>query len=132
MERHGSNGCLGPPLSGVRWRNVGETLIRRSRRWPSDETGRDQDWFATDWMDTTRSQEMLSFQHHSLPDVLAETRDIVGWRRWPLRTAAPILRAFLQSRSPYRNDPGVYADPWGAIGRRWGDPSPDPSSSHTV
>ncbi len=96
------------------------------------DPGSDRDWFATDWMDTTRAQEVLSFQHHSLPDVLAETRDIVGWRRWPLRTAAPIVRALLQSRSPYRHGAGTYADPWGAIGRKWGDPSPDPSTSHTV
>jgi nucleoside-diphosphate-sugar epimerase len=84
----------------------------------------DGDWFTTDWMDTARAQEVLSFQHHSLPDILAETRDELGWRRWPLRAAAPVMRAYLGSRSPYRRRPGVYADPWRAICRRWGDPSP--------
>jgi nucleoside-diphosphate-sugar epimerase len=85
----------------------------------------DRDWFTTDWMDTARAQEVLSFQHHSLPNMFAETRDKVGWRRWPLRASAPIMRAFLQPRAPYRHLAGVYADPWGAISRKWGDPSPD-------
>lgn len=85
----------------------------------------DRDWFATDWMNTARAQEVLSFQRHSLPDMFAETRDLVGRRRWPLRAAAPIIRPYLRSRSPYRRRPGVYADPWGAIRRKWGDPSPD-------
>ncbi len=35
----------------------------------------DLNWFATDWMDTARAQELLSFQHHSLPDIFAETRE---------------------------------------------------------
>ncbi len=86
---------------------------------------RDRDWFTTDWMDTARAQEVLSFQHHSLPDIFAQTRDDVGWRRWPLRAAAPIVGAFLRPRSPYRHRAGVYADPWGAISRKWGDPFPD-------
>jgi nucleoside-diphosphate-sugar epimerase len=86
---------------------------------------RDQDWFTTDWMDTSRAQELLSFQRHSLPDMFAETREEVAWRRWPLRAVAPIMRAYLRSRSPYRHRASVYADPWGAISRKWGDPSPD-------
>jgi nucleoside-diphosphate-sugar epimerase len=85
----------------------------------------DRDWFTTDWMDTTRAQGVLSCQHHSLPDMFAETRDEVGWRRWPLKAAAPIMRAVLGPRAPYRHHDGVYADPWGAIKRKWGDPLPD-------
>jgi nucleoside-diphosphate-sugar epimerase len=27
----------------------------------------DDDWFVTDWMDTTRAQEALQFQHYSWP-----------------------------------------------------------------
>ena len=34
----------------------------------------DDDWFVTEWMDTTRAQEALQFQHHSWPDMLAEMR----------------------------------------------------------
>ena len=116
-------GALGSAMTGA----MGLAGVLPPGR-PGDPAS-DRDWFVTDWMDTTRAQEVLSFQHHSLPDMLAETRDIVGWRRWPLRTASPIVRAVLAWRSPYRHSAGAYADPWGAISRKWGDPSPDPSTS---
>jgi len=84
----------------------------------------DQAWFATDWMDTEHAQNVLAYQRHSLPVMYAEIRAKVGWRRWPLRLLAPALRWYLRRRSPYRGFPGVYADPWGAINARWGDPRP--------
>ncbi|HWT48108.1 MAG TPA: SDR family oxidoreductase, partial [Mycobacterium sp.] len=84
----------------------------------------DQAWFATDWMDTAHAQSVLAYQHHSLPAIYAEIRAKVGWRRWPLRLLAPALRWYLRRRSPYRGFPGIYADPWGAIKQRWGDPRP--------
>ena len=86
----------------------------------------ERDWFPTDWMDCARSQRVLSFQHHSLPDLLGESRAAAGVLRWPLAALAPAVRTYLRSRSPYRNQAGAYADPWGAIRRRWGDPFPDP------
>jgi nucleoside-diphosphate-sugar epimerase len=84
----------------------------------------DQAWFATDWMDTEHAQNILAYQRHSLPAMYAEIRTKVGWRRWPLRLLIPALRWYLRRRSPYRGFPGVYADPWGAINQRWGDPRP--------
>ena len=84
----------------------------------------DQAWFATDWMDTERAQNILAYQRHSLPSLYAEIRAKVGWRRWPLRLLVPALRWYLRRGSPYRGFPGGYADPWGAINRRWGDPRP--------
>jgi nucleoside-diphosphate-sugar epimerase len=84
----------------------------------------DRAWFATDWMDTERAQDVLAFQRHSLPEMHAEIRVKVGWRRWLLRPLAPTLRWYLRRRSPYRGFPGDYADPWGAIENRWGDPRP--------
>jgi nucleoside-diphosphate-sugar epimerase len=86
--------------------------------------GDDQAWFATDWMDTEHAQKVLAYQHHSLPAMYAEIRAGVGWRRWLLRPLAPVLRWYLRRRSPYRGFPGEYADPWGAIEKRWGDPRP--------
>jgi nucleoside-diphosphate-sugar epimerase len=85
----------------------------------------DRDWFATDWMDTARAEEVLSFQRHSLPELLAETRAAVGPLRWPIAAAGPVVRALRRHRSPYRRLPGPYAALWTAIGRRWGDPFPD-------
>lgn len=82
---------------------------------------RDGTWFATDWMDTTRAQETLDFQHHLWPAMLAEMRAAAGWRRYLLRVAAPLVRAVLERRaSPYPDLPGAYADPPAAVAARWG------------
>jgi D-erythronate 2-dehydrogenase len=85
----------------------------------------DTKWFATDWMDTTRSQEILDFQRYSWPDMLIETAENAGWRRPLIRLAAPIARQILTRRSAYHNVPGSYADPWGAVTAKWGDPRPE-------
>jgi nucleoside-diphosphate-sugar epimerase len=85
----------------------------------------DDAWFVTDWMDTARAQEALSFQHHSWPDMLDEMRAAAGWTRHLLRPAAPLVRAVLERRSAYWKHPGRYADPWGAIRAKLGEPAPD-------
>jgi len=85
----------------------------------------DEDWFVTDWMDTSRAQEALQFQHHAWPDMLAEMRAAAGWRRYPMQLVAPIARRFLKRRAAYRSAPGRYADPWGAIRGKLGEPRPD-------
>ncbi len=85
----------------------------------------DEKWFVTDWMDTTHSQQVLQFQQHSWPDMLAEMRVAEGWRRYPMRLIAPLARRYLKSRAAYRDTPGRYADPWGAIHAALGDPGPD-------
>jgi nucleoside-diphosphate-sugar epimerase len=82
----------------------------------------DQDWFVTDWMDTARSQQTLSFQRHRWPDMLAEMRALAGWRRYQMRLVAPIARRVLRRRAAHRNAPGRYADPWGAIRTEVGEP----------
>lgn len=86
----------------------------------------DVDWFpAADWMDVSRSQELLKYQNHSWPELLDELRFNIGWKRYPTRLAAPMIRFALARLSPYRHTPGEYADPWGAIRARFGDPSLD-------
>jgi D-erythronate 2-dehydrogenase len=87
----------------------------------------DTDWFVTDWMDTARSQRLLSFQQHSWPDLLAEMHVLAGWRRYPVRLAAPLVRLVLKRRAAYRNAPGRYADLWGAIRTEMGEPLSDVS-----
>ena len=82
----------------------------------------DDDWFVTDWMDTTRAQEALKFQHYSWPDMMAELRAQFGWKRYPARLIAPIVRAVMKRRGAYWKAPGQYADPWGAIRAKLGDP----------
>src|ERR1700757_1161162 len=56
----------------------------------------DRAWFATDWMDTERAQNVLAYQRHSLPAMYAEIRARVGWRRWPLRLVVTALRWYLK------------------------------------
>jgi nucleoside-diphosphate-sugar epimerase len=88
----------------------------------------DDDWFVTDWMDTTRAQEALQFQHHSWDDMLAEIRANAGWTPHLMRRAAPlapVVRAVLRRRGAYWKAPGQYADPWGAIRAKLGEPAPD-------
>lgn len=92
----------------------------------------DENWFITDWMDTTRAQQALSFQQHSWPDMLDEMRAGAGWRYYPMRLLAPLAWLLLKHRAAYRNAPGRYADPWGAIGARMGDPRPDVRERLTV
>lgn len=87
----------------------------------------DDDWFATDWMDTARAQDVLDFQRVSWPQLLADTAEKMGWRRYPARLAAPLARVLLSHRSPYQGLPGRYADPWGVIGAKWNDPRPEGS-----
>lgn len=88
---------------------------------PDDDTA----WFTTDWMDTARAEDLLHFQHRSWPDMLAEASTSAAWFRFPLRVAAPIIRQVLKYRSPYHGSGKKYADPWGRIRAKWGDPTPD-------
>jgi hypothetical protein len=86
---------------------------------------RDEAWFITDWMDPTRAQEALGFQHHTFGDMLAELRTRVGWKRYPLRVIAPLARFYIARHGAYRNTPGRYADPWAAIRAKLGEPGLD-------
>jgi nucleoside-diphosphate-sugar epimerase len=114
-----SQGAVGPALAAAR----GMPGVLPAGRPGNPDS--DEDWFVTDWMDTARAQQALSFQHHSWPDMLAEMHDRAGWQRYPMRLVAPIARQFLKRRSAYYDAPGQYADPWGAIRSRLGEPKLD-------
>ena len=114
-----TQGEIGPAVAAAMGLVGGIPLGRRGN--PDS----DDDWFATDWMDTTRAQEVLKFQHISWPDILTETAEKAGWKRYPFRLAAPLVGYFLRKKSAYHDYPGQYADPWGAIRQKWGDPGPD-------
>jgi hypothetical protein len=85
----------------------------------------DGDWFCLDWMDPARAQQVLSFQRYSWSDTYAEIRARAGWKARARRVVAPALAALMRRRAPYYKQPGQYADPWGRIRQRWGDPIPD-------
>jgi hypothetical protein len=79
----------------------------------------DDDWFVTDWMDTTRAQEALHFQNHSWPELRAELSKKYRLLRYPGPLIARLVRVVMACRSPYRNAPGQYADPWGKYVPNW-------------
>lgn len=115
-------GDVGPALAAAR----GLSGVLPPGR-PGDPD-RDDTWFVTDWMDTARAQEALQFQHHSWPDMQAEAAANAGWTRHVLRLFtpfAPVVREVLKRRGAYRDRPGQYADPWGAIRARLGEPAWD-------
>jgi nucleoside-diphosphate-sugar epimerase len=85
-------------------------------------------WFSTDWMDTTRAQEVLDYQHHSWPDMLIEAADKAGFKRHLLRIAAPLTHEIFKRRAAYYGRTEPYADPWGAITAKWADPRPEGST----
>jgi nucleoside-diphosphate-sugar epimerase len=112
-------GDVGPALAAARGLKGGLPTGR-----PGNPDN-DDDWFVTDWMDATRAQEALSFQHHSWPHMLAEMRANAGWTRNLLPPFAPLVRMILKRRGAYWKVPGQYADPWGAIRAKLGEPAPD-------
>ena len=97
-------------------------LISRGR--PGDPES-DGDWYPFDWMDTARAQEVLSFQRYSRSETNAEIRARAGWKARALRAAAPLMAPLMRRKAPYYKQPGRYADPWGRIREKWGDPGPD-------
>ncbi|OBA97114.1 oxidoreductase [Mycobacteriaceae bacterium 1482268.1] len=92
----------------------------------------DDGWYPYgDWMDVTRAQQVLSFQHHSWPEMLAELRANVGWRVYPTRLLAPLARMALKRQAVYRNTPGAYTDVWTAVRTRFGEPISEPGRHPT-
>lgn len=85
----------------------------------------DTDWYPLDWMDTSRAQQVLSFQRYSCSDSYGEMHARMGWKARALRVVAPVMAVRMRRKAPYYKQPGQYADPWGRIRDRWGDPAPD-------
>ena len=112
-------GDIGPALGAARGLKGGLPTGR-----PGNPDN-DDEWFVTDWMDATRAQEALQFQHHSWDDMLAEMRANAGWTRYLLPPFAPLVRTILKRRGAYWKAPGQYADPWGAIRAKLGEPARD-------
>ena len=93
----------------------------------------DDDWFVTDWMDTTRAQQALSFQQHILAGHagrdacrrrLATLPDAVG------RSARP--PRFSNAVPPTGIRPGTTPTRGRAIRAKLGDPRPDIRERLTV
>jgi len=57
--------------------------------------------FHTDWLDTSESQRMLSYQRHNFDDYVSQVKAILGWRRYLIRLISPLIRRWLVAQSPY-------------------------------
>ncbi len=62
---------------------------------------RDEDYFHTDFMDTTESQELLRFQTRTLDDYIDDFRKQLGIKRYLIPLARWYIRRKLLSASPY-------------------------------
>lgn len=47
------------------------------------------------------SQALLAYQQRTLEDYLCDLRSVLGWRLRAIRLVRPLLRMWLQGRSPY-------------------------------
>jgi UDP-glucose 4-epimerase len=63
--------------------------------------------FCTDWLDTTESQRLLSFQIRDLSDYIDDMLGVVGLRRSLIRVFRPLARAWLLRRSPHYHGRGT-------------------------
>ncbi len=77
----------------------------------------------TGWTPAGRRRRW-KFQHHSLPDMLAELRGAGRMEALSGSTDRAVVRAIMKRRSAYWKAPGQYADPWGAIRAKLGEPAP--------
>lgn len=57
--------------------------------------------FATDWMDTSESQQLLNYQRRDLRDYVKEMKQKLGFRLALIWMFRPLVRAWLLRKSPY-------------------------------
>jgi nucleoside-diphosphate-sugar epimerase len=66
---------------------------------PNEAFSRDD--YPSDWHDTAESQELLRYQRHSVDDIRAEIRALLGWRRYFVPLARPFVRQSILRKSKY-------------------------------
>lgn len=69
----------------------------------------DGSWYYEDWADTSKSQDLLDYQNHSLTEFLEDARRQAGALSALARPLAPLIRHFLVRQSPY-HDRGDHTD----------------------
>jgi UDP-glucose 4-epimerase len=57
--------------------------------------------YPSDWHDTTESQALLQYQRHSVDDIRAEVRALLGWRSIFVPLARPYVRRSILRKSKY-------------------------------
>ncbi len=59
--------------------------------------------FATDWMDTTESEELLHYQRRTIEDYVDDVKRALGYKIFFIKLFRPTVRYILLKRSPYYN-----------------------------
>ena len=60
-----------------------------------------EDYYYTDWMDTTESEKLLRYQEHTLDDFLQEMKDNLGARKYLMKIIGPLAKRTILRKSPY-------------------------------
>jgi nucleoside-diphosphate-sugar epimerase len=57
--------------------------------------------YCTDWIDSEYSQRLLQYQRHSADEIIQDIAREVGWRRYLVGLARPVVRRNILKMSPY-------------------------------
>ena len=63
------------------------------------------DWYYTDWVDTTESQRLLHYQHHTYDQYLDDLKRTIGFKRHLARLFGGVAKKRLLAQSPYYQQP---------------------------
>ncbi|MFX1580883.1 MAG: NAD-dependent epimerase/dehydratase family protein [Promethearchaeota archaeon] len=64
-----------------------------------------EDWFYTDWVDTTESQHLLHYQNHTYEEYIDDLKHMIGFKRHLARLLRGQAQKRLLAQSPYYKEP---------------------------
>ena len=64
-----------------------------------------EDWFYTDWVDTTESQHLLHYQHHTYDHYIDDLKHTIGYKRHLARLLRGPAQKRILAQSPYYHKP---------------------------
>jgi len=59
------------------------------------------EWYYTDWVDTTESQQLLQYQHHTYDQYIDDLKHTIGFKRHLARLFRGLAQKRLLAQSPY-------------------------------
>jgi nucleoside-diphosphate-sugar epimerase len=60
-----------------------------------------EEWYYTDWLDTTESQHLLDYQHHTFDQYIDDLKHAIGFKRHLARLFRRQAQKRLLTQSPY-------------------------------
>ncbi|MHA1785009.1 MAG: NAD-dependent epimerase/dehydratase family protein [Candidatus Helarchaeota archaeon] len=61
----------------------------------------DDDWYYTDWVDSSESQKLLKYQNMSFDEYLLQVKKQLGRKRFLFKLLSPIIKWYLRKKSRY-------------------------------